>query len=74
MLDLHATSGYPLQQRNATDEELLREGHGYTDPTDSTVKYYDDPFSNYTNVTDFVINSTMRSVFLTAADYSLFCF
>ena len=52
----HTTSGYPLQERNATLEELELEGYGYTDPKDSTKKYYDNPFFNYTNVTDFVVN------------------
>ena len=55
-------SGYPLQERNATDEELLEQGYGYTDPEDSTVKYYDDPFSNYTNVTDLTLKATQEFV------------
>lgn len=36
----------------------MQEGYGYTDPEDSTVKYYDDPFYNQTNVTDLVLNYT----------------
>ena len=54
----HTTSGYPLQERNATLKELELEGYGYTDPEDATKKYYDDPFFNYTNVSDFVVNKT----------------
>ena len=51
-------SGYPLQERNATEDEMISQGFGYTDPIDSTVKYYDDPFTNYTNVSDPILNVT----------------
>ena len=60
--DSGATSGYPLQERNATAEELLIEGYGYTDPDDATKKYYDDPFSNYTNISDFTLNQTQSYI------------
>ena len=37
---------------------MISQGYGYTDPIDSTVKYYDDPFQNYTNVSDPILNVT----------------
>lgn len=58
----HTTSGYPLQERNATEAELESEGYGYTDPVDATLAYFDDPFANYTNITDFVVNKTQAFI------------